>query len=116
VAPRKIQKLAAIVGGNISGRRRRLGMSQAELAECLDMGGDSLSRIENGVVAPRFQRLEEIAVVLDCSVADLFRKGDEPLAVKLDAVEEMLRPLPPDAQEDIIRLLADVIRVFKKRL
>jgi transcriptional regulator with XRE-family HTH domain len=108
--------LASIVGENISRRRKRMGITQAELAERLDMGGDSLSRIEKGVVAPRFQRLEDIAASLDCSVADLFRQDGDPLSVKLGTVEDMLRPLPPDAQEDIICLMMDVARTIKKRL
>jgi transcriptional regulator with XRE-family HTH domain len=116
VAGRKIQNLAAVVGGNISRRRKAMGMTQTELAEKLDMGGDSLSRIEKGVVAPRFQRLEEMAKVLDCSVADLFRKDSEPLGIKLGTVEDMLKPLPPDAQEDIICLMMDMARTIKKRL
>ena len=93
-----------------------MGLTQAELAEQLDMGGDSLSRIENGIVAPRFQRLEAIAKALDCAVADLFRKGSDPLSVKLDTVQDILRPLPSDAQEDIICLMMDVARTIKKRL
>jgi transcriptional regulator with XRE-family HTH domain len=91
-------------------------LTQAELAEQLNMGSDSLSRIENGIVAPRFQRLEDIAKILDCTVADLFRKGDEPLSVKLDTVQDMLRLLPPDAQEDIICLMMDLAKTIKKRL
>jgi transcriptional regulator with XRE-family HTH domain len=93
-----------------------MGMTQAELAEKLDMGGDSLSRIENGIVAPRFQRLEDIAKVLDCAVADLFRKNSDPLSVKLDTVADMLGHLSPDAQDDVICLMMDVARTIKKRL
>jgi transcriptional regulator with XRE-family HTH domain len=104
------------VGGNISHRRKEMGLSQAELAERLSMGDDSLSRIENGVVAPRFQRLEEIAKVLDCEVADLFRKKGDPLGVKLDTVEDMLRPLPNDVQEDIICMMVNMARTIKKRI
>ncbi|MDR2050839.1 MAG: helix-turn-helix domain-containing protein [Deltaproteobacteria bacterium] len=116
MASRKIQRLASIVGGNISRRRRQMGITQAELAERLGVGGDSLSRIEKGVVAPRFQRLEEIASALDCAVAELFRKEGEPLVVRLGTVEDMLRPLPPYAQEDIVRLMLDLARVIEKRL
>lgn len=52
VTRRKIQNLAVVVGNNISRRRKGVGLTQAELAERLDIGGDSLSRIENGIVAP----------------------------------------------------------------
>jgi DNA-binding XRE family transcriptional regulator len=39
VPARKTQNLAAIVGANISRRRRELGLTQAEMAEKLNMGG-----------------------------------------------------------------------------
>jgi len=116
VAERKVQELALVVGENICRQRKTMGLTQAKLAEMLDMGPDSLSRIEKGVVAPRFQRLVEIAKILDCAVADLFRMDSDPLSVKLDTLADMLRPLPPDAQEDIVCLMMDVARTIKKRL
>ena len=116
MAERKVKELALVVGGNISSRRKAMGFTQAQFAETLGIGPDSLSRIEKGVVAPRLERLAEIAKALDCAVADLFRMEGDPLSVKLDSLTDMLRPLPPDTQEDVICLLMDVIRTVKKRL
>ena len=45
---RKTQKLSAIVGANITARRKLKGWTQAEFAEKMGMGPDSLSRIERG--------------------------------------------------------------------
>ena len=116
MASRKIQSVAAVVGGNISARRKLLRYTQAELAEKLNMGPDSLSRIEKGVIAPRFQRLADIAAALDCSISDLFRMDKTPLSVNLDVVADMLRPLPPDAQEDLLYLMIVAAQTMKKRL
>lgn len=116
MADRKVQELASVVGENICRRRKAMGMTQSQLAELMDIGPDSLSRIEKGVVAPRFPRLVEIAKILDCPVADLFRMAGDPLSVKLDTLADMLRPLPPDAQEDIVCLMMDMARTLKKRL
>ena len=73
----KKQRLAAIVGANIAARRKLLGWNQAEFAEKMGIGADSLSRIERGFIAPRFQRLEQLAEILECSVADLFMTQDD---------------------------------------
>lgn len=73
--PRQKQSLASVVGMNIMRLRQAKGMSQVELARQLGMGSDSLSRIERGLVAPRFGRLEKLAAVLGCSVAELFLDG-----------------------------------------
>jgi transcriptional regulator with XRE-family HTH domain len=114
VTSRRIQSVAAVVGANISSRRKLLGYTQAELAEKINMGPDSLSRIEKGIVAPRFQRLADIAAALDCSIADLFRMEKVPLSVNLDTVEDMLRSLPAGTQEDLVYLMITAIRTVKK--
>lgn len=111
---RKIQKLAAIVGTNIARRRKAVGLTQDQLAEKLNISGASLSRIENGMAAPRFPRLEELAEILGCNVADLFRNEDDPLSVKLDTVEDMLRSLPSTTQEDLVYLMITAIQTVKK--
>lgn len=113
---RKSQSVAAVVGGNISARRKLLRYTQAKLAEKLNMGPDSLSRIEKGVVAPRFQRLADIAAALDCSIADLFKEDKTPLSVNMETVADMLRSLPPDAQEDLLYLMIVAAKTVKKRL
>ena len=115
MAERKVKELALVVGGNISSRRKAMGFTQAQFAETLGIGPDSLSRIEKGVVAPRLERLAEIAKALDCPVADLFRMEGDPLSVKLDSLTDMLRPLPPEAQEEIFVLMMDLVRIVKKR-
>ena len=116
MACRKIQDVAALVGGNITARRKLLQYTQAELAEKLNMGPDSLSRIEKGVVAPRFQRLADIAAALDCPIAELFKMDKSPLSVNLEIVADMLRPLPPDVQEDLLYLMIVAAKTVKKRL
>ena len=73
----KKQRVATIVGANITARRKLRGWNQAEFAEKLGIGADSLSRIERGLIAPRFQRLEQLAEILECSVADLFMTQED---------------------------------------
>ena len=66
------------------------------------------------MAAPRFPRLEELAEILGCHVADLFRKEGDPLSVKLDTVEDMLRSLPASTQEDLVYLMITAIQTVKK--
>ena len=73
MAQKPKQRLALVVGANICARRKLKNMTQASFAEQLGIGADSLSRIERGLAAPRFNTLERMADLLDCSVADLFQ-------------------------------------------
>lgn len=114
VASRKIHNLSALVGENIARRRKQLGMTQDELAEKLEISASAVSRIESGQASPRFSRLEELANILQYQVADLFRRYDKPLNVRLDTIEDMLRPLPAATQEDLVHLLVVAIQMVKK--
>lgn len=77
MAEQKKQRLATIVGANITAQRRLMGWNQAEFAERLGIGADSLSRIERGLVAPRFPRLEQMASLLECPVYELFQTQED---------------------------------------
>lgn len=70
-------RLAVIFGANMATRRKEKGMTQADLAELWNISNESLSRMEGGKISPRFSRLESLANILNCSVADLFRIPDE---------------------------------------
>lgn len=114
MASRKILKLSALVGENITRRRKLLGITQDALAERLKISASALSRIESGQASPRFSRLEELAEILNCQVADLFRGSDIPLRVRLDTMEDMMKPLPPETQEDLVHLLVVAIQAIKR--
>lgn len=109
-------EMAKIVGRNIYGRRKNLGMTQAELSEKIGVGADALSRFEKGTITPKYERLPDIAAALNCSVPDLFRTEDAPVGVKLGIIEDMLRPMPNDLQEDVICMMANMIQLMKKHL
>lgn len=114
MASRKTTNLSILVGRNIAERRKRQGFSQDRLAEALDISASALSRIESGQATPRFERLEELANILQCEVADLFRRNDQSLSVRLETIEDMLKPLPAETQEDLVHLLVVAIQMVKK--
>lgn len=114
MASRKTTNLSKLVGKNIAERRKRLGISQERLAELLEISGAAMSRIESGQATPRFSRLEYLAEILQCQVADLFRNQESPLNVRLDTIEDMLRPLSAATQEDLVHLLVVAIQMVKK--
>ena len=110
MAEREVQRLAKILGNSIVERRKILGMTQIELANRLDMAPDALSRIENGYVAPRFNRIEEMAPVLECSVAELFREKNDSLRARADSIADIISPLPAEKQEEVISLVSHFVR------
>ena len=59
------------VGLNLLGHRRRLGLSQQEVAELIGIEPESVSRMENGVISPTLARLRQFATVYQCSVESI---------------------------------------------
>ena len=67
--------LATRLSRNIAGRRHALGLTQAQLAERLNVDTETLSRFERGRHLPSLATLEKLAAQLQTTIAALL---DEP--------------------------------------
>lgn len=72
-----VDDLAKIFGANVQRKRKLLGMTQEQLAELLGVSQHTLSRIERGVLTPKFDRLQDFASYLHTPVSELFISQDE---------------------------------------
>lgn len=83
--------LAARVGTAIAEQRRARGLTQAKLAEMIDLEQEAISRWERGTRVPTLHRLQQLSDALDCSVDQLLQRGskrqDDQMAVIADALE-----------------------------
>jgi transcriptional regulator with XRE-family HTH domain len=57
------------IAGQVSERRRELGLSQAQLAELCETTQSAIARLESGGRPPRIDTLLRIANALDCELA-----------------------------------------------
>lgn len=99
--PRKAksdQELGKRIGRNIKLGRTRLGMTQGQLAEQLDIEVATVSRIETGAQLPSLERLEGISKVLELSLGAII--SDTGKAESLgDLISEALAELPARERE-----------------
>jgi transcriptional regulator with XRE-family HTH domain len=61
--------LFAQIAGQVTGRRRELGLSQAQLAELCSTTQSAIARLESGGRPPRIDTLQRIADALDCELS-----------------------------------------------
>ena len=106
--------LAQIVGQAIFQRRRALGMSQEELAEKVGIGQQSLSRMEQGKTAPRFERLQNLADALDCRVVDLFAEPQESADFYAASLTELFRVLSDEQRAFVHRQVAQLVNFLRE--
>lgn len=101
-----------ILSENIYKRRKKLGLTQAALAERLHLSKDAMIRIENGKISPKISRLPSIARNLQCTVADLMRPYTEQKPEKAEIIIDSLVGLSDEAQDAIVNLVIESARVL----
>ena len=105
--------LVKTVGKNIAEQRRKIGMSQKDLAARLEITNNAMIRMEKGIIAPKMSRLSDIAENLECSVSFLFRTDDVTLDERAVMMREMLQGLSPEAQDAILEIVASATRFMR---
>ena len=101
------KSLAEIFGANIQRKRKMLGLTQEELSERLGVGQQSLSRMERGAMAPKFERLSEIARVLHCPVSELFVDAAPQSHEYASTIGDILSGLTQAECAAVLRFVAD---------
>lgn len=64
--------IRTVLAMNINARRKKLKISQAELAEKIDTSPNYISKIETEKQFPSVQMIEQLAMALECDSVDLF--------------------------------------------
>ena len=106
--------VASRLGEELAKQRRKQGLTQAQLAELVDLEPISVSRIETGSVLPSIVRLQDLAGALGISAARLIGVSDVSSAAHAREIEELLDPLNPSDRSlliGIVRQLATRLRV-----
>lgn len=67
--------LAEIFGTNLRHHRKARGLTQAALAEQVDLSSEMISKIERGVAVPSFESIQRIAECLNLPEPALFGVG-----------------------------------------
>ena len=88
------------LGSNIRHYRTQLGLSQAKLAEMVDMATNYLGLVENGKKFPSSEMIERIAATLGKDTTDLF----------------VLTPIEQDWKESILSKISMLIDIELKTL
>ncbi len=106
--------IVEIVGKNIAEQRKKIKLSQKELAAKLNITHDAMSRMERGKMAPKMSRLHEVANALQCSVSSLFQISSPSIQEKALAIAETLESLSPEQQEAVLNVMYSTVSALKK--
>lgn len=105
--------LAARVGTAIAEQRRARGLTQAKLAEMINLEQEAISRWERGTRMPTLHRLQQLSDALDCSVDQLLQRGSKRPDDQLAMIADALDGLDGDERELVVNFVqqfADMLR------
>lgn len=86
-----IEDINKKIGRKIARLRKELGLSQAQLAERIDLSAEYISRLERGINAPSVQALNILADVLKVEVRDLLTFSEPDWETKIEALVVLMK-------------------------
>lgn len=108
----KEKRLALQMGRAIAVRRQQRGLTQAELAEIIEVEQETISRFERGATLPPLGRLADIADALSYPLEDLLRNGSPRLEDKAQGIARLLEGLSDGDRQ----LVSEFVEKFCGRL
>lgn len=99
------KQIAVALGASIARMRLSRGLTQEQVAERLDIGSESISRIERGAVLPPIIRIYQMAEVFDCRVDELFREASDRSIDQAAALAQQIDKLTPKDRELVLGML-----------
>ena len=94
------------IGNKLHGIRKRLGMTQAEVAEAAGLSNRTYADIERGTVNMRTETLLKICTVLHITPDEIFVAQDIPLNARQSELLRRLDACNPKDKETALHLLS----------
>ena len=93
--------------------RRSQGMTQEALAELVGTKKSNISRMESGKIALNLERLQQVADIYGCTVAEFLQDESPQLHAQAQTIADILTPLSPAEREAVVRFIGEAARLFK---
>jgi len=102
--------LQTLLGARIKKLRNRAGLTQAQLADRVDVSHEFMSRLERGIKAPSLHTAEKIAGAMGVSMKELFDFDAVPAADSKTARLEGLVSYLTTVDDETVQLVDAVAR------
>lgn len=104
----KEKQLALRMGRAIAVRRQQRQLTQAELAEIIEVEQETISRFERGATLPPLGRLADIADALSCPLEDLLRSGSPRPEDKAQGMAQILKGLSDSDRQLVSEIVGQI--------
>ena len=97
------------IGCAVAKHRKAAGLTQAQLAEKLNLSLDAVSRLERGQIALTVARLVELATIFGCETVDLLEAGSTRVRDQAVQLEQLMLRLSEAERVDLLKLVEQMI-------
>lgn len=105
----------ADIGKRIRILRKRMRLTQSQLAELVDLSEDSIGKIERGVNAPTTDTLLKIAAGLKITLSELLGETLEKAKSQHKALNDFMKYLKTKSAHDVGLIHKIAVMIFEKR-
>lgn len=99
----------------VSGRRREMGLTQAQLAEALGVDTETLSRFERGKHLPSLKTLEKLAALLVVPMAALLAESAPAVEDDAHRISAWMRGLSAEDRAFLLELVKRQAEYLSRR-
>ncbi|MCP1772469.1 transcriptional regulator with XRE-family HTH domain [Neisseria perflava] len=109
----KTQDINKAIGKAIARQRQKSGFTQEQIAEKLEIGNETISRIERGIIMPNVMRLIELAEIFNCSASDLLGESSPRTQDQSSYVDSLISSLDAEDRMLMIRMVEMMVERLK---
>ncbi|SUO92431.1 helix-turn-helix domain-containing protein [Suttonella indologenes] len=97
------------IGQAVAKQRKAVGLTQAQLAERLNLSLDAISRLERGNIGLTVERMVELAEIFGCETVDLLHEGSTRVRDQARELEDLLQELAEEERIELLSLVRQMI-------
>lgn len=98
------------IGNKLFSLRKRMGMTQAEVAEAAGLSDRTYADIERGAVNMRIETILRICDALHITPDEILTKNDDDVNLRQEEILERLNSCSPKDKETALRILSVYLR------
>lgn len=107
-------ELGINIGKTIAKYRQAAGLTQAQVAEILDISNDAVSRMERGGIMPTVARLIKLAEIFQCEVSDLLTESSPLAGDQAKRFALLLKDLEEDERMELMAIVERIVAWYKR--
>ena len=104
--------LAQSIGRAIAKYRLMAGLTQAQVAERLNISNEAVSRMERGTIMPTVARLIQLAHIFDCEATDLLKESSQNIHDQARRLIDLMKQLNDTERQHLLGIVESMVAFY----